>query len=194
MNFTEKKLTKRYCFRGRIINTRVDNIVLPNGKPSIREVCEHPGGVGVLPIWEDGTVTLVRQFRYPFGETMLEIPAGKLDHGPEEDHYTCGVRELAEETGCTADEITYLGCIYPSPGFSTEITHLYAARGLHQGQAHLDEGEFLELVGYRSVNWSSDCKWASARCKNGCGNVLREAEGAFGRTEVNPLWQKPYWL
>lgn len=144
MDFTEKKIDETYCFRGRIINTRVDNIILPNGKPSIREVCEHPGGVGVLPIWEDDTVTLVRQFRYPFAETMLEIPAGKLDHGPEENHYACGVRELGEEIGCTADEVIYLGCIYPSPGFSTEITYLYAARGLHQGEVHLDEGEFLE--------------------------------------------------
>ena len=146
MDFTEKKVDETYCFRGRIINTRVDNIILPNGKPSMREVCEHPGGVGVLPIWDDGTVTLVRQFRYPFGETMLEIPAGKLDHGPDEDHYTCGVRELKEETGCTADEVIYLGCIYPSPGFCDEITHLYAARGLHQAEVQLDEGEFLELI------------------------------------------------
>ena len=77
---------------------------------------------------------------------MLEVPAGKLDHGPGEDHYTCGIRELKEETGCTADDVIYLGCIYPSPGFSNEFTHLYAARGLHQGEMKLDEGEFLELI------------------------------------------------
>ena len=140
MDFTEKKLSEQYYFEGRIMKARVDEVELPGGGRATREVCEH------LPIDADGQVLLVRQFRYPFGELLLEIPAGKLDHGPGEDHYACGVRELREETGCTADEITYLGCIYPSPGFLTEVTHLYAARGLHAGEMQPDEGEFLELV------------------------------------------------
>ena len=146
MDFTEKKLSEQYYFEGRIMKARVDEVELPGGGRATREVCEHLGGVGILPIDADGQVHLVRQFRYPFGELLLEIPAGKLDHGPGEDHYACGVRELREETGCTADEITYLGCIYPSPGFLTEVTHLYAARGLHAGEMQPDEGEFLELV------------------------------------------------
>lgn len=146
MDFTEKKLSEQYYFQGRIMKARVDEVELPGGHHATREVCEHLGGVGILPIDADGQVILVRQFRYPFGEMLLEIPAGKLDHGPGEDHYACGVRELREETGCTADEITYLGCIYPSPGFLTEVTHLYAARGLHAGEMHPDEDEFLELV------------------------------------------------
>ena len=146
MDFTEKKLSEQYYFEGRIMKARVDEVELPGGGRATREVCEHLGGVGILPIDADGRVLLVRQFRYPFGELLLEIPAGKLDHGPGEDHYACGVRELREETGCTADEITYLGCIYPSPGFLTEVTHLYAARGLHAGEMQPDEGEFLELV------------------------------------------------
>ena len=146
MDFTEKKLSEQYYFEGRIMKARVDEVELPGGGRATREVCEHLGGVGILPIDADGQVLLVRQFRYPFGELLLEIPAGKLDHGPGEDHYACGVRELREETGCTADEITYLGCIYPSPGFLTEVTHLYAARGLHAGEMQPDEGEFLELV------------------------------------------------
>ena len=146
MDFTEKKLSEQYYFQGRIMKARVDEVALPGGRRATREGCEHLGGVGILPIDADGEVLLVRQFRYPFGELLLEIPAGKLDHGPGEDHYACGVRELREETGCTADEITYLGCIYPSPGFLTEVTHLYAARGLHAGEMQPDEGEFLELV------------------------------------------------
>ena len=146
MDFTEKKLSEQYYFEGRIMKARVDEVELHGGGRATREVCEHLGGVGILPLDAAGQVLLVRQFRYPFGELLLEIPAGKLDHGPGEDHYACGVRELREETGCTADEITYLGCIYPSPGFLTEVTHLYAARGLHAGEMQPDEGEFLELV------------------------------------------------
>lgn len=146
MDFTEKKLSERYYFEGRIMKARLDEAELPNGKHAQREVCEHVGGVGILPIDDQGQIILVRQFRYPFGKMLLEIPAGKLDHGPNEDHRDCGARELKEETGCTADELTYLGCIYPSPGFLTEVTHLYAARGLHQGEVQPDEDEFLELV------------------------------------------------
>lgn len=146
MNMTEKKCSETYYFRGHIMQARVDQVVLPNGKPAEREVCEHVGGVGVLPIDRSGHVILVRQFRYPFGCTMLEIPAGKLDHGPDEDAAQCGARELKEETGCTAEHWVRLGCIYPSPGFLTEVTHLYAAYGLEEGQVQPDEDEFLEVV------------------------------------------------
>ena len=102
MDFTEKKLSEQYYFEGRIMKARVDEVELPGGGRATREVCEHLGGVGILPIDADGQVLLVRQFRYPFGELLLEIPAGKLDHGPGEDHYACGVRELREETGLLA--------------------------------------------------------------------------------------------
>ena len=146
MELMEKTVESQVLFSGKIITVRLDRAQLPNGRIASREVVEHPGGVAILPLFDDGTVPLVRQFRYPYAEEILEIPAGKLDHGPGEDHYACGVRELREETGCTADEITYLGCIYPSPGFLTEVTHLYAARGLHAGEMQPDEGEFLELV------------------------------------------------
>lgn len=146
MDFTEKKCSETYYFKGNIMKARLDEIELPNGKPAKREVCEHVGGVGVLPIDEDGCVLLVRQFRYPFGQLVIEIPAGKLDHGPNEDIRDCGARELKEETGCTADELIDLGCIYPSPGFLTEVTYLFAARGLHPGEAMPDEDEFVERV------------------------------------------------
>ena len=81
MDFTEKTLRKAYKFRGKIMSARVDDIELPNGRPAIREVCEHVGGVGVLPIDENGNVILVRQYRYPYGEVICEIPAGKTEHG-----------------------------------------------------------------------------------------------------------------
>ena len=95
MDFTEKKVRSDYKFYGKIINVRVDDALLPNGKPCKREVCEHVGGVGILPIDENRMVTLVRQYRYPYETTTLEIPAGKMDQGPEE-ALECGRRELEE--------------------------------------------------------------------------------------------------
>ena len=145
MDMREKQLSHEYFFEGHIMKARLDQVELPNGRTAQREVCEHVGGVGVLPIDRDGNIILVRQFRYPYGEEILEIPAGKMDHGPE-DAEACGVRELREETGFTAGRMVPLGEIYPSPGFLTEVTHLYAARGLHAGEMQPDEGEFLELV------------------------------------------------
>lgn len=145
MDFTEKTISQKYYFKGKIMSARVDDIELPNGKPAIREVCEHVGGVGILPIDDDGNVILVRQFRYPYAEVLYEIPAGKLDHGAEniED---CGRRELKEETGYTAQTMIPLGKVYPSPGFLNEIVYLYAAKGLTAGQTSPDEDEFVEHI------------------------------------------------
>lgn len=144
MDFYEKTLRQEYQFRGGIMRVRVDEIELPDGRPSLREVCEHVGGVGVLPIDADGNVVLVRQFRYPYGEVIYEIPAGKLDHGPAEDVEACGRRELKEETGFTAGRMIALGVLYPSPGFLDEVVHLYAALDLTPGECAPDEGEFVE--------------------------------------------------
>lgn len=145
MDFVEKTVSQEYIFRGHIMTVRVDQATLPNGKPCTREVCEHPGGVGILPLDEDGNVTLVRQYRYPYGEVILEIPAGKMDQGPE-GHLACGIRELAEETGLIPEKMIYLGEIWPSPGFMDERLHLYCAKGLTQGETHPDEDEFVEVV------------------------------------------------
>ena len=145
MDMTEKQLSSEYKFRGRIMTTRVDEVSLPNGKTAPREVCEHVGGVGVLPFDKDGNVILVRQFRYAFDTELLEMPAGKMDHGPE-DAEECGIRELKEETGCTAGRIVPLGAIYPSPGFLTEVTYLFAALDLTEGEMQPDEDEFVEVV------------------------------------------------
>ena len=145
MDFTEKTIQKDYKFRGRIMTVRVDQAELPNGKPCVREVCEHPGGVGVLPIDENGMVTLVRQFRYPYGETILEIPAGKMDRGPENAE-EAGRRELSEETGLTAGQMISMGEIWPSPGFMDERLYLYCAKELAQGACHPDADEFVEIV------------------------------------------------
>lgn len=143
MELLEKTVESQTVFQGRIVTVKLDKAQLPNGRLTSREVVEHPGGVAVLPLDADGCVTLVRQFRYPFQRVLLELPAGKLEKG--EDHRACGLRELEEETGMTAGEFTYLGGLYLSPGYSSEVLHLYLARELRQGTSHPDEGEFLNV-------------------------------------------------
>lgn len=140
----EKELSREYPFKGRIFDIAVCEAELTSGDRVRRDVICHPGGACVLPIHDDGTVTLVKQYRYGVSDVTLEVPAGKLEVG--EDPYEAVVRELSEETGCTADEIVFLGKDYSSPAILSEIIYIYLARGLHSGAQHLDEGEFLELV------------------------------------------------
>ena len=143
MDLTEKTLERNVLFQGAIVTLRRDRAQLPDGRQASREVVEHPGGVAILPLHDDLTVTLVRQYRYPFQEVMTELPAGKLDRG--EDHRVCALRELEEETGLVPGDLTYLGCLRLSPGYSNEVLHIYLARDLRQRQAHPDEGEFLNV-------------------------------------------------
>ena len=148
MDFTEKTIQKDYKFRGRIMTVRVDQAELPNGKPCVREVCEHPGGVGVLPIDENGMVTLVRQFRYPYGETILEIPAGKMDHGPENAE-ACGRRELEEETGYRSENVEFLLSLRTTVAFCDEHVDVYLATDLEKiGEQHLDDAESIDIEIY----------------------------------------------
>lgn len=142
MDLTEKTLDSHVIFDGVIVKLHLDTAQLPNGSSAVREVVEHPGGVGVVALDKDGSVLMVRQFRYPLGDVLLEIPAGKLDH-PGEDHLAAGQRELSEETGASARKWTYLGFLHASPGFSTEAIHLYLAEELAFGASHPDEDEFL---------------------------------------------------
>ena len=143
MEFYEKPVSRKKVYEGLIVNVRDDSAELWNGKLVRREVVEHLGGVAIVPIDRDGNVIMVRQFRYPMGEELLEIPAGKLEYG--EDHYDCAVRELSEETGCAAGKMIYLGPLYTSPGFSEEILHIYLGLDLTEGEMHLDEDEFLRV-------------------------------------------------
>lgn len=146
LEYTEKKISGEQVYSGVIVDVFLDKAELVNGSIVKREVVDHPGGVGILPIDEDNNCYMVRQFRYPFQREMLEIPAGKLERG--EEHYSCAVRELSEETGFTADEFIYCGVTCTSPGFSTEVLHVYLARGLHQGECHPDDDEFLNVEKY----------------------------------------------
>lgn len=143
MELIEKTISSERVYNGKIVKLRVDEVELPDGRRTKREVCDHQGGVGILPIDSDGCAILVRQYRYPYETTLLEIPAGKLE--PGEDPLECGVRELKEETGCTAEKFTSLGVIYPTAGYVNEKLYLYLAQGLSSGQACPDEGEFLKV-------------------------------------------------
>ena len=143
MELTEKTLNEEYIYKGRIIKVRRDEVELPNGHKSMREVVEHSGGVCVLPLTDRDEVIFVRQFRYPYKEVILEIPAGKRDHG-EESPLECGKRELAEETGYTARELVDLGPFHPSPGATAETIHLFLARcDAHAGETHQDPSESI---------------------------------------------------
>ena len=143
MDFYEKLIETETLYRGLIVNVRRDVAEMQNGALVPREVVEHPGGVGIIPVTHDNKVLMVRQYRYPMEEELLEIPAGKLDAG--EDPLQCAIRELSEETGCTAGKIVDMGAIYPSPGFCRETLFLYLALDLEHGEMHLDENELLSV-------------------------------------------------
>jgi len=140
----EKTLESELKFKGKILEVYQDTVLLENGTTAIRDVVRHSGGVCVVALTEKNEVYFVKQFRYPHKKALLEIPAGKLEWG--ENHYECGVRELREETGHTADEFTYIGCLAPTPAYDTEIIHMYLAKGLHKTEQDLDDDEFLDVM------------------------------------------------
>ena len=141
MDLTEKTINSNIIFEGKVLTLCHDDVLLPNGKEGKREIVRHRGGVCVAPLTENNELIFVRQYRYAYAETVLELPAGKLEKG--EEPFESGVRELREETGFTADKYTFLGKLYPSPGYTNEIISIYLAEGLHAGEQKLDEDEFL---------------------------------------------------
>ena len=140
----EKMISSERIFKGRVLTLRRDIAVFPNGHETVREVVEHNGAVAIAAVDENRRIYLVRQFRYPFDEEFIELPAGKLDT-PDEVPLEAAHRELREETGLTADSIVQLGYICPSIAVSTEKIHLFLARGLHLGQTDPDEDEYLSV-------------------------------------------------
>lgn len=139
MNLQEKKLKSKTVYDGKIVKLEVDEVELPDGKISFRECVRHSGGAAVLLI-KDEKILLVRQFRYLYGKPIYEIPAGKLNAG--EDPQIAAARELEEETGFKA-EISHLLDIYPTPGYTDEIIHIYFAKSFEVSKQKLDEDEFL---------------------------------------------------
>lgn len=140
----EKNLGSKYVFRGRILNVRVDTVLLPDGRESTREIVEYSGAVAVVALTAAMEVVLVRQYRHAVGRELIEIPAGKIEEGEEPE--ACARRELMEETGCRADSWRCLGRFYSTPGFSSELMYLYLARDLTLSQEVPDEEEFLQVV------------------------------------------------
>ena len=139
MNLQEKKLKSKTVYSGRIVTLEIDDVELPDGKISLRECVRHSGGAAVLLIKEN-KILLVNQYRYLYGQPIYEIPAGKLNKG--EDPQIAAARELEEETGYKA-VLSHLLDIYPTPGYTDEIIHIYFAESYEISNQNLDEGEFL---------------------------------------------------
>jgi ADP-ribose pyrophosphatase len=143
-DFNEKTLSTKTIFTGNVIDVKLDQVELPNGKKSRRELVYHPGAVAVIALNDENRILMVRQFRKPLERSLVEIPAGKLEKG--EDPEQCAYRELEEETGYRAKTLSHVASFYTSPGFSDEIVHLYYADELDKGNPHTDEDEFVELM------------------------------------------------
>jgi ADP-ribose pyrophosphatase len=129
--------------KGNFLEVRRDDVRLPDGSAATREYVVHPGAVAIVPLLDDGRLLLERQFRYPVGKVLLEIPAGKLD--PGESTLACARRELTEETGYRAREWACAGVLHNAAAYSTEGIEIWFARGLVPGEQRLDVGEFIEL-------------------------------------------------
>ncbi len=143
-NLEEKFVSREEIYKGKVLDVVKDTVLLPNGKEAVREFCQHIGAVAVLPLLSDGTVILERQFRYPHGKVILEIPAGKLD-SKDEDKLLAAKRELREETGAVAESWTDLGELIPTPAIVSEKIQLYLAEDISFTETELDEDEFIDI-------------------------------------------------
>lgn len=144
----EKFISNKKVFSGRLLNVEIDTVKLPDGSSTTREFIRHPGAVAIVPVLDDGKIVLVKQCRYPMGTIMWEIPAGKLDHGDQENPDDCAKRELSEETGYEATCWQKLISIATTPGFTDEVIHLYKAWGLKKFSQHTDEDEFIGVAAF----------------------------------------------
>lgn len=144
-NLNEERLRSEQLVDGKLLKVYRDYVRVPSGEESVREWIDHPGASAVVPLFEDGTTILVRQFRYPPRRVFYEVPAGKLDvkgESPEE----VAKRELEEETGWIPGALTHLGSFYPCIGYSNEVIHFYVGEELTESKQALSDGEFIEVV------------------------------------------------
>ena len=139
----EQRISSRRIYDGKILNFRVDEVSIENGKVATREIVEHRGAAAIVPILEGGNVILVRQYRYAVSSELLEIPAGTLE--PGEEPKDCAKRELEEETGYTCQSIAKMLECFVAPGYSTEKIHIYLAKGLTKTQTRLEEDEKITI-------------------------------------------------
>lgn len=144
--YEEKSITSTSVYDGKVISLRVDEVTLPNGKTSKRELIKHPGAVAIIPITKEGKIVLVEQYRKALERSLIETPAGKLE--PGESPEITARRELEEETGYGCEKLTFIQSFATSPGFADEIIHMYVAEGLYkiENSASLDEDEFVEII------------------------------------------------
>ena len=146
-DLTEKKISTEIIYQGRLLDVRKDKVRLPNGKSSTREWINHPGAVCLIPILPDGKIALVKQYRYPVLNHMIELPAGKIDKN--ESPLECAERELEEEIGYRSNNIKYVTKIHPAVGFANEQMWIYLAEDLEKTTLKLDEDEFLDFFPLR---------------------------------------------
>jgi ADP-ribose pyrophosphatase len=142
LHLKETQVDSEAVYNGHFLNIQCDTVRLPDGKQSKREYIKHPGAVVILPVFDDGSVLLERQFRYPLQRVFVEFPAGKID--PQEEALACAKRELQEETGYTASDWRFVCTIHNAIAYSNEHLDIFLARGLTEGRSQLDDGEFLE--------------------------------------------------
>ena len=134
----------RHIYAGKVVTLNIDTVRLPNGETVELETIRHPGAAAVVPVKDDGTVVLIRQFRHAASGFIYEIPAGKLH--PGEDPLRCASRELEEEVGYRASSFELLSSILTAPGFADEVIHVYKATGLTKGRQQLDRDEVLDVI------------------------------------------------
>jgi len=171
MNLKEKTVESKSIYEGKIIKVTLDTVICPNGREAKREIVRHPGGVAVVPVDKNGYVYMIEQYRIPYDEIILEIPAGKLEKGEDPD--LAVIRELKEETGLSAEKIQFMGSFYPTVGFCDENLRMYLATGLTEGEDNPDEDEFVitrkihidELIGMIMENKIRDGKTIAALFK-----------------------------
>ncbi|EIT87278.1 NUDIX hydrolase [Fictibacillus macauensis ZFHKF-1] len=140
----ENTLSVSTIYNGKIIDVEVQDVSLPNGSTSKREIVKHPGAVAIIAVTKENKLLLVRQYRKALEKVIVEIPAGKLEKG--EDPKESAVRELQEETGYESGSLRSIGSFYTSPGFADELIHLYVAEDLTFSKQQLDEDEFLDVL------------------------------------------------
>jgi ADP-ribose pyrophosphatase len=183
-DLSERRISSRLVYDGRLLKVRSDTVRLPDGVSAEREYIVHPGAVAVLAVTDAGELVMERQYRYPLGRDMIEIPAGKID--PGEDPLSTARRELQEETGYTASEWTHVATINIAIAYSDEHIEIYLAKGLKQEKARLDDEEFLEdftLPLATALDWVREGRITDAKTVSGLFWAEKVLGGEWGSSQ-----------